>query len=78
MEEISKFSCLTYIGVARSLGISLWRLRYSVESGYLPEPEVVIKRRPLFSPSQIERIRLHFEREDLQRRQRVEEEGGLQ
>ena len=68
MEEISKFTCLTFEGAARKLGISLWRLRYAVESGYVEGPKVVLKRRALFSPAQIERIRLHFEREDSGRR----------
>ena len=66
MEEIDKFNCLTYIGVARSLGVSISRIHYSVESGYLPAPEVVLKRRPLFSPAQVEAMRRHFQREDFQ------------
>jgi hypothetical protein len=76
MEEINKFTCLTYLGAARSLGISVWRIRYGVESGYLPSPQVVLKRRWLFSPSQVEAIRLHFEREALHRRQRLDGQSG--
>jgi hypothetical protein len=76
VEETNKFTCLTYVGVARLLGVSISRIHYSVESGYLPAPDVVLKRRPLFSPSQVEAIRRHFQREDLQRHQRVDGQTG--
>ena len=76
MEEINKFSCLTYLGVSRTLGINVSRIRYSVDCGYLPAPEIVLKRRPLFSPSQVEAIRQHFVREESERRQRVDRQTG--
>jgi hypothetical protein len=52
---------LTFSGAARALGVSLWRLRYAVDSGYLPSPGVVLKTRRLFSPAQVEEMREFFE-----------------
>lgn len=52
------------------LGISVWRLRYAVECGYLPAPSVVLKRRALFSPEQVESMRRFFEMEDCYRQRK--------
>ncbi len=46
---------------ARKLGVSMWRIRYAVECGYLSAPSVVLKRRALFSPEQIEDMKAFFE-----------------
>lgn len=46
----------------------MWRLRYAVDSGYLPGPGVVFKRRALFAPGQIEGMRAYFSREDRRNR----------
>jgi len=67
MTEFNKWTCLTYRAAAEAAGVSLWRLRYAVESGYLPPPVVVLKRRPLFSPDQLAAIRRYFEQEDSHR-----------
>jgi hypothetical protein len=64
MAKCEKWECATYKLAAETLGVSLWRLRYAVDSGYLPPPVVVPKRRPLFSPEQVEAMRSYFERED--------------
>jgi hypothetical protein len=69
LDKLNKWNCLTYRGVARALGISVWRIRYAVESGYLPAPSVVLKRRALFSPDQVEAMKGFFEVEDSVRRQ---------
>lgn len=69
MDKLNKWDCLTYRGVARALGISVWRIRYAIDSGYLPAPSVVLKRRSLFSPEQIEAIRGFFEIEETVRRE---------
>jgi len=73
---------MTYRSAARTLGVSVWRIRYAVESGYLAAPSVVLKRRALFSPGQIERMKRFFEREDALRMQTREEtrmeSGGRQ
>lgn len=67
MDKLNKWNCLTYRGVAQALGISVWRIRYAVESGYLLAPSVVLKRRALFSPQQVETIKGFFEVEDAHR-----------
>jgi hypothetical protein len=64
VQELNKWNCLTFSGAARALGVSLWRLRYAVDSGYLPPPAVVLKLRRLFSPAQVERMREFFEMEN--------------
>jgi hypothetical protein len=63
MIELTKFDCFTYAGAAEALGVAVWRLRYAVDSGYLPRPGVVFRRRALFAPSQIEWMRAYFARE---------------
>lgn len=71
MRKFDKWNCLTYLGAAQALGVSLWRVRYAVESGYLPPPSVVLKRRPLFSPEQLEGMRQFFAKEEAHRRKRA-------
>lgn len=68
MEKLNKWNCLTYMGAARALGVSLWQVRYAVESGYLPPPSVVLKQRPLFSPDQLEEMRAFFEQAEANQR----------
>lgn len=68
MDKLNKWNCLTYRDVARTLGVSVWRIRYAIDSGYLPAPSVVLKRRALFSPQQVETIKEFFEVEDAHRR----------
>lgn len=63
MRELTKFDCFTYSQAAEALGVAVWRLRYAVDSGYLPRPGVVFKRRAMFAPSQIEWMRAYFDRE---------------
>lgn len=60
MTNVNKWDCYTYSGAADMLGVAVWRLRYAVDSGYLPGPGVVFKRRALFAPSQIAWMRAHF------------------
>lgn len=67
MEELNKFNCLTFLGVARALQVSIWRIRYAVESGYLSAPSVVLKKRLLFSPDQVDGMRQFFEMEEKHR-----------
>jgi hypothetical protein len=67
LEKLNKWNCLTYSGAARALGVSMWRVRYAVESGYLPAPSVFLKRRALFSPDQVDAMRGFFETEEAQR-----------
>jgi hypothetical protein len=69
LDELNKWNCLTYLGAARSLGVSMWRIRYAVGSGYLAAPSVVLKRRALFSPEQIDTMRRFFEMEEAVRKQ---------
>jgi hypothetical protein len=69
LDKLNKWNCLTYLGAARALGVSVWRIRYAVESGYLSAPSVVLKRRALFSPEQVEAVRGFFEVEDAVRKQ---------
>jgi len=68
MTIFAKWDCLTCKAAAETLGVSLWRLRYAVDSGYLPLPAVVLKRRALFSTQQVEAMRRYFEREDAARK----------
>lgn len=68
MEKVNKWNCITYLGAARELGISIWRLRYAVDCGYLDKPSVVLKRRALFSQGQLEQMRQYFEQEEQHRR----------
>ena len=77
MEKLNKWTCKTYRGVARTLGVSVWRIRYAVESGYLPAPSVVLKLRSLFSPEQVEEIRGYFEVENAVRQKTREEAKAL-
>ena len=79
MDELNKWNCLTYLGASRSLGVSMWRIRYAVESGYLAAPSVVLKRRALFSPEQIEVMKRFFEMEEAVRKQTSEgtKEGAV-
>ena len=44
---------MTFLGSARALRVSVWRIRYAVECGYIPAPETVLKKRLLFSPTQV-------------------------
>ena len=76
MDNINKWTCKTYEGAARILGVSMWRLRYAVESGYLSAPSVVLKRRALFSPEQVEAMRRFFKIEDAVKKQ-TRETGPL-
>lgn len=68
MEKLDKWNCSTYRGAARILGVTIWRLRYAIESRYLPPPGVVLRRRALFSPDQVEAMRCFFEKDDEYRR----------
>jgi hypothetical protein len=63
MTNVNKWECYTYSAAAEVLGVAVWKLRYAVDSGYLPRPGVVFKRRALFSPGQIEWMRAYFARE---------------
>lgn len=76
MDKLNKWNCLTYRGAARTLGVSVWRIRYAIDSGYLPSPSVVLKRRALFSPQQVEAMRDFFEVEDAHRRKGVSEDDS--
>jgi hypothetical protein len=78
MENLNKWNCLTYLGVARELRVTIWRLRYAVESRYLPPPSVVLKRRPLFSPDQVAEMKRYFEKEESHRRDRGRVEASCQ
>jgi hypothetical protein len=60
MRQFTKFDCFTYSQAAEALGVSVWRLRYAVDSGYLPRPGVVFRRRAMFSPGQIDWMRAYF------------------
>jgi hypothetical protein len=60
MTVFNKLMCHTYTSAAKSLGVSVWRLRYAVESGYLPRPIVRFKLRAMFAPGQIEWMRAYF------------------
>lgn len=71
MENLNKFNCLTFLGAARTLGVSLWRIRYAVDSGYLPPPSAVLKKRLLFSPEQIAMMKRFFDMEETHRRNRA-------
>ena len=73
MEHNCKWTCKTYRGAALTLGVSLWRIRYAVESGYLSAPSVVFKRRALFSAAQVDGMREYFEME----KQMREKAGGM-
>jgi hypothetical protein len=85
VDNINKFTCMTYEGAARILNVSVWRLRYAVDSGYLEAPSVLLKRRALFSPEQVKEMNEFFEREDMHRRKepdmgssrRVTERSGV-
>ena len=68
MEELNKWTCLTFLGSARALGVSVWRIRYAVECGYIPAPETVLKKRFLFSPGQVKAMKSFFEKEDAARK----------
>jgi hypothetical protein len=76
LDNINKWTCTTYEGAARMLGVSMWRLRYAVESGYLSAPSVVLKRRALFSPDQVEAMRRFFKIEDAVKREARERALG--
>jgi hypothetical protein len=67
MEQLNKWTCLTFLGAARVLGVTIWRLRYAVECGYLPPPTVVLRKRLLFSPDQVDGMRRFFEIEETHR-----------
>jgi hypothetical protein len=62
MTRFDKWECFTFGGAAEMLGVAVWRVRYAVESGYLPRPDVVFRRRALFSPGQVEQMRTYFDR----------------
>ncbi len=64
LENVKKWTCKTYRGASRSIGVSVWRIRYAVKSGYLSPPSVVLMRRALFSAEQVEEMRLFFQVED--------------
>ena len=61
---VNVWECYTFAGAAEALGVAVWRLRYAVESGYLPRPTVRFKRRALFAPGQIEWMRAYFSHRD--------------
>ncbi len=69
MEIIDKWTCKTYRGAALKLGVTIWRIRYAVECGYVPAPSVVLKRRALFSPEQMQAMTRYFEMEAMARNQ---------
>jgi hypothetical protein len=60
MTRINVWECYTYVSAAKVLGVPTHRLRYAVESGYLPKPGVRFKRRALFAPGQIEWMQAYF------------------
>jgi hypothetical protein len=66
--KLNKWNCLTYLGAARRLRVTQWRIRYAVQSQYLPPPSVVLKQRALFSPKQVEDMRAYFDKENAYRR----------
>jgi hypothetical protein len=61
MTPICKWECFTFTAAAEALGVAVWRVRYAVDSGYLPRPGVVFRRRALFSPGQVEWMRAYFD-----------------
>lgn len=63
MTPFNKWECFTFAAAAEALGVAVWRVRYAVESGYLPRPGVVFRRRPLFCPGQVEWMRAYFDRD---------------
>ena len=76
MEKHDKWNCATYRAAAQTLEVSIWRLRYAVESRYLPSPAVVLKRRALFSPDQVEAMRVYFQKEDTHRKMNARDVDG--
>lgn len=62
MTRIDKWECFTCAAAAEALGVAVWRVRYAVDSGCLPRPGVVFRRRALFSPGQLEWMRAYFDR----------------
>jgi hypothetical protein len=68
VEKLNKWNCLPYLSAARRLGVTVWRIRYAVECGYLPAPSVVLKKRLLFSPEQVRGMQKFFERESAERK----------
>lgn len=83
MENLrNKWTCHTCRSAARALGVTVWQIRYAIESGYLPAPSVVLRRRPLFSEEQVETMRAYFEMESVVKRRATEaktreaKEGG--
>jgi hypothetical protein len=64
MTKIHRWECFTYTGVAKLLGVAVWRIRYAVKSGYLPRPGVRFKSRAMFGPGQIDSMRAYFARAD--------------
>jgi hypothetical protein len=62
MRHFTKLDCFTYTQAAAALGVAVWRLRYAVDSDYLPRPGVRFKRRALFSQGQVEWMRVYFAR----------------
>ncbi len=67
MEELNKWNCLNFSSAARALGVSVWRVRYAVASGYVPPPSVVLRKRLLFSPGQVVEMKSYFEMEEAAR-----------
>jgi hypothetical protein len=78
MEKHNKWNCPTYLGASRLLGVSIWRLRYAIDSHYLPPPSVVLKRRALFSPDQVKEMRQYFEKDEEHRRRQDRERRDQQ
>jgi hypothetical protein len=70
LDNLNKFTCMTYEGAARLLCVSVWKIRYAVESRYLSGPSVVLKRRALFSPDQVEAMKQFFEMEEAVKREK--------
>ncbi len=48
--------------VAAELGVPRWRLAYLIDRGDLPGPSVQVPGRRLFSPEDVERLRLALSR----------------
>lgn len=65
MTKFNRCDCFTYAGAAEVLGVAVWRLRYAVDSGYLPRPSVRFKRRAMFGPGQLEWMRAYFAHEGI-------------
>jgi hypothetical protein len=73
MEIVNKWDYLTYLGAARRLRITVWRVRYAVDCGFLSPPSVVLRKRRLFSPEQLVDMQRFFDLEEAMKRERLGE-----